>query len=82
MIVRLWEREGHLSVLERSEVELERARQLGGAVFDVTLDPRPPKPRKAAEVLLHLSRRAADLEADPQAWGEVERARRRVVKVL
>lgn len=82
MIVRLWEREGVLSVLERSDVELERARQLGGAVFDVSLDRPGPAPRKAAEALLHASRREVSLEADPKAWGEVELARRRVTKVI
>lgn len=82
MIVRLWELEGQLTVLERSEAELARARQLGGDVFDVVLERPGPSPRKAAEQLLHASRREVSLEADPKAWGEVELARRRVTKVL
>lgn len=82
MIVRLWEREGQISVLERSEAELERARLLGGEAFDVLLERPGPAPRKAAEALLHASRREVSLEADPKAWGEVELARRRVTKVL
>lgn len=82
MIVRLWERDGQTSVLERSEAELERARRLGGVVFDVQVEHPGAAPRKAAEALLHASRREVSLEADPKAWGEVELARRRVTKVL
>ena len=75
-VIRLWERDGEVSVLERSDAELARARRVGGSVYDVTCE-RPV--RADAEELLKRSRLVVSPFSDEA--GAVARAQRAVVMV-